>query len=93
AAFGDQRAKRAAHVGCAVTGGLGRRAQARAATDPNAHGGEFFAPRYMNTGPPVRRPILRRVGLDKAIDRLWALSERETGLPVEPAAVMGAARA
>ena len=35
----------------------------------------------------------RRVGLDKAIERLWAISERETGLTVEPAAVMGAASA
>lgn len=67
--------------------------QLRAATDPSARGGEFYAPRYMNTGPPVRRPILRKVGMDKAIDRLWAISERETGLTVEPAAVMGAATA
>jgi NAD(P)-dependent dehydrogenase (short-subunit alcohol dehydrogenase family) len=63
--------------------------QLRAATDPSAEGGQFYAPRYMNTGPPVRRPILRRIGLDKAIDRLWAISERETGLTVEPAAVLG----
>ena len=67
--------------------------QLRASTDPKARGGEFFAPRYMNTGPPVRRPILRRVGLDNAIERLWAISERETGLTVEPAAVMGRAAA
>lgn len=62
--------------------------QLRAATDPKARGGEFFAPRYMNTGPPVRRPVLRRIGLEKAIDRLWEISERETGLTVEPAAAM-----
>ncbi|MBU6337940.1 MAG: SDR family NAD(P)-dependent oxidoreductase, partial [Acidobacteria bacterium] len=67
--------------------------QLRAATDPNARGGAFYAPRYMNTGPPVRRPILRKVGMDKAIERLWEISERETGLTVEPAAVMGAATA
>ena len=67
--------------------------QLRAATDPAARGGEFYAPRYMNTGPPVRRPILRKVGMDKAIERLWEISERETGLTVEPAAVMGAATA
>lgn len=54
--------------------------QIRAATDPTAEGGEFFAPRFVNNGPPVRRPILRRVGLDRAIADLWLVSERETGL-------------
>lgn len=54
--------------------------QLRAATDPSARGGEMYAPRFMNSGPPVRRPILRRIGLDKAIDTLWEVSERETGI-------------
>ena len=62
--------------------------QLRAATDPNARGGEFYAPRFGNSGPAVRRPILRRLGMRRAIDRLWELSERETGLTVEPAAVL-----
>jgi NAD(P)-dependent dehydrogenase (short-subunit alcohol dehydrogenase family) len=31
--------------------------QLRAATDPLARGGEFYAPRYVNFGPPVRRPV------------------------------------
>lgn len=57
--------------------------QLRAATDPRARGGELYAPRFMNTGPPVRRPVLRRVGLDNGIAKLWAVSERETGLAMD----------
>lgn len=56
--------------------------QLRAATDPDAQGGQLYAPRYVNTGPPVRRPVLRRIGLDGAIDTLFAVSERETGVVV-----------
>lgn len=52
----------------------------RAATDPKARGGELYGPLFVNNGPPVRKPILRRVGLDDAIARLWAVSERETGV-------------
>jgi len=58
--------------------------QLRAATDPQAKGGQFYAPRFGNFGPPVRRPILRRIGLHKAIDRLWEVSEEETGIPLDP---------
>jgi NAD(P)-dependent dehydrogenase (short-subunit alcohol dehydrogenase family) len=61
----------------------GARPQLRAATDPDAKGGELYAPRFVNTGAPVRRPILRRVGMTRAIDRLWEVSERETGLRIE----------
>ena len=54
--------------------------QIRAATDPDASGGEFYAPRFVNNGAAVRRPVLRRFGLTAAIDTLWAVSERETGM-------------
>lgn len=57
--------------------------QLRAATDPYAKGGEFYGPRFFNFGPPVRLPVLRRLGLERAIERLWAVSERETGLAIE----------
>jgi NAD(P)-dependent dehydrogenase (short-subunit alcohol dehydrogenase family) len=57
--------------------------QLRAATDPAAKGGEFYGPRFINAGPPVRLPILRRIGLDAAIARLWEVSERETGLTID----------
>jgi NAD(P)-dependent dehydrogenase (short-subunit alcohol dehydrogenase family) len=57
--------------------------QLRAATDPGARGGEFYGPKWMNTGPPVRKPILRRIGIDSAIRKLWLVSERETGIALE----------
>ena len=53
--------------------------QLRAATDPAAKGGEFYAPRFVNTGAPVARPVLRP-GNDEAIATLWMVSERETGI-------------
>lgn len=59
--------------------------QLRAATDPRARGGEFYAPRFVNNGAPVRRPILRRLGLARAIDVLWEVSERETGIRLDVA--------
>ena len=58
----------------------GARPQLRAATDPRAKGGEMYAPRYGSNGPAVRRPILRRRGLQEQIDVLWQVSERETGI-------------
>ena len=61
----------------------GARPQLRAATDPGAKGGEFYVPRFFNNGPPVRRPILRRIGMDGAIARLWEVSEHETGLRID----------
>ena len=63
-----------------MTPAAGAMPQIRAATDPTAKGGQFFAPKFVNSGPPERRPILRRVGLDRAIADLWLVSERETGL-------------
>ena len=55
--------------------------QIRAATDPQAKGGEFYGPRFVNFGPAVRVPVLRP-GSDQAIRTLWAVSERETGVPL-----------
>jgi NAD(P)-dependent dehydrogenase (short-subunit alcohol dehydrogenase family) len=68
----------ARHTG--MTAAAGALPQLRAATDPRARGGELYAPRFMSAGAPVRRPVLRRVGLTRSIDRLWELSERETGV-------------
>jgi NAD(P)-dependent dehydrogenase (short-subunit alcohol dehydrogenase family) len=56
--------------------------QIRAATDPHAKGGELYAPRYGNFGPPVRRPLLRP-GTDRAIAILWLVSEHETGISMQ----------
>jgi NAD(P)-dependent dehydrogenase (short-subunit alcohol dehydrogenase family) len=66
-----------------MTPAAGALPQLRAATDPAARGGEFYAPRFGNSGPPVRRPILRRVGLARAIDTLWEVSERETRIRLD----------
>jgi NAD(P)-dependent dehydrogenase (short-subunit alcohol dehydrogenase family) len=63
--------------------GEGALSQLRAATDPAAKGGEFYGPLFVNNGPPVRKPILRRLGMGRAIERLWEVSERETGLKLE----------
>jgi NAD(P)-dependent dehydrogenase (short-subunit alcohol dehydrogenase family) len=57
--------------------------QLRAATDPDARGGEFYGPKWVNSGPPVRKPIFRRIGMDAAIRKLWQVSERETGIALE----------
>jgi hypothetical protein len=52
----------------------------RAANDPEAVGGTLYTPRWVNTGPPVRRPLLRRSRDPVAIEALWVVSERETGV-------------
>jgi NAD(P)-dependent dehydrogenase (short-subunit alcohol dehydrogenase family) len=64
--------------------GEGALSQLRAATDPGAKSGEFYGPLFVNSGPPVRKPILRRVGMSRAIEKLWQVSERETGLELRP---------
>jgi NAD(P)-dependent dehydrogenase (short-subunit alcohol dehydrogenase family) len=79
------RSQRFFHVLAARTGmspEAGARPQLRAATDPEARGGQFYVPRWFNAGPPVRRPVLRRIGMDRAIARLWEVSERETGVAI-----------
>jgi len=62
----------------------GALSQLRAATDPAAKGGEFYGPLWVNSGPPVRKPVLRRLGMDEAIAALWEVSERETGVAISP---------
>jgi NAD(P)-dependent dehydrogenase (short-subunit alcohol dehydrogenase family) len=52
----------------------------RAATDPNAVGGALYTPRWVNWGPPVRRPLFGRSRSRQAMDTLWEVSERETGI-------------
>jgi len=74
----------------AATGAL---PQLRAATDPTAKGGQFYAPRFVNFGAPVHRPVLRRIGLAKAIDTLWDVSQRETGTTLDVASALAESRA
>jgi NAD(P)-dependent dehydrogenase (short-subunit alcohol dehydrogenase family) len=58
--------------------------QLRAATDPNSKGGEFYGPRFMNNGRAVKLPVLRRLGIHEAIERLWSVSEELTGERILP---------
>jgi NAD(P)-dependent dehydrogenase (short-subunit alcohol dehydrogenase family) len=78
-----------------TTGGMappyGALSQLRAATDPDAKGGEFYGPLWVNSGPPVHKPILRRIDMSKGIKRLWEVSERETGEQLVIAAPAAAA--
>jgi NAD(P)-dependent dehydrogenase (short-subunit alcohol dehydrogenase family) len=62
--------------------------QLRAATDPAAQGGQFFGPRFVSNGPPVRVPVLRRWDLDRAVRTLWRVSERETGIGLDVATAL-----
>lgn len=63
--------------------------QLRAATDPRATGGELYGPRWGSRGRPVRGRVPKR-DLDRAIDELWAVSERETGVPIRITSATGA---
>ncbi|HSI79282.1 MAG TPA: SDR family NAD(P)-dependent oxidoreductase [Solirubrobacterales bacterium] len=61
----------------------GARSLLRAATDPGARSGELYGPLFVARGAPVRKPILRRPGLERSIARLWHASERETGVRID----------
>jgi NAD(P)-dependent dehydrogenase (short-subunit alcohol dehydrogenase family) len=63
----------------------GARPQLRAATDPEAKGGELYAPRYVNNGAAVRRPLVGRSHNREAMETLWEVSERETGIEFDVA--------
>ncbi|WP_084040187.1 oxidoreductase [Demequina sp. NBRC 110053] len=64
--------------------------QLRAATDPAARGGQLYAPRWVNAGDAVRRPLYRRIGLATSIDVLWRVSEDLTGVPMDIEAALPA---
>ena len=69
----------------------GAHSQLRAATDPDARSGELYAPRFVNFGPAVRRPLVGRSVDRRATRRLWIVSAREAGVNFEVAkAVAGA---
>lgn len=62
----------------------GALSQLRAATDPDARGGQLYGPLLAVTGPPVRRPLVRP-GTDEAVRRLWQVCEAETGVAMDVA--------
>ncbi|MEU4428040.1 oxidoreductase [Actinoplanes sp. NPDC024001] len=64
----------------------------RAATDPGAEGGTMYGPRWSSSGPPVRRRLIRP-GADAAIEALWTVSRRLTGLDVDVTRAVAVAEA
>ena len=76
----SQRFFRAAVQRYGLTPAQGALPLLRAATDPGAVGGALYTPRWVNWGPPVRRPLLRRTRNRDAMTTLWQVSERETGI-------------
>lgn len=58
----------------------GALSQLRAATDRSAQSGEFYGPRWMIFGPPVKHPVTPFSRQPGAMRKLWDLSERETGI-------------
>lgn len=66
--------------------------QLRAATDAAARGGELYAPRWVNFGPPGRRPMGGRSKKPGALRSLWDISERETGVGFDIGALTQKAR-
>ena len=76
------RSQRFFHAAVRRTGmspARGALAVLRAATDPNAEGGAFYAPRFVGWGSPVRRPLFRSTRNEHHMATLWQVSERETG--------------
>ena len=58
----------------------------RAATDPDAKGGEYYGPHLMVMGRPVRETPSRRARSAGDARRLWAVTEELAGLTVLPEA-------
>lgn len=58
----------------------------RAATDPNAKGGEYYGPHLLVMGRPVLETPSRRARNAGDARRLWAMSEELTGTTVLPEA-------
>jgi NAD(P)-dependent dehydrogenase (short-subunit alcohol dehydrogenase family) len=81
----SQRFFRAAVMRYGMTPAQGALPLLRAATDPSASGGSLYTPRWVNWGPPVRRPLVARSRSRRAMRTLWEVSERETGTRFEVA--------
>jgi NAD(P)-dependent dehydrogenase (short-subunit alcohol dehydrogenase family) len=65
----------------------GALSQLRAATDPEAGGGELYAPRWVNTGFPVRRPVTGWRNRPDDMETLWGVSEDATGIEFDIEAI------
>lgn len=76
----------AAHTG--MTPRRGALPQLRAATDHAALGGQLYAPRFVNFGSAVRRPLVGRSRRQAWIDTLFEVSHGETGIEMDVASVV-----
>ncbi|MEA2002537.1 MAG: oxidoreductase [Actinomycetota bacterium] len=65
--------------------------QLRAATDPSASGGELYAPRFVNSGAAVKRPVTSWANKPESGRALWDISEAATRISFD-VATMGQAR-
>jgi NAD(P)-dependent dehydrogenase (short-subunit alcohol dehydrogenase family) len=66
-----------------MTAERGALSQLRAATDRTIPSGNLVAPRFGNFGSPVLGPLMRSSTDETAIDTLWTVSERETGIALD----------
>lgn len=66
--------------------------QLRAATDPAARGGDLYAPRWVAAGAPIRLRLRGRSLDPRRSSLLWEVSERETGVVFDVAALVRQAR-
>ncbi len=83
-AAGAARGGRSIHRVTQLTGmstKRGARPQIRAAVDPNARGGEMYAPLFGSFGPAVARRY-RTKDIEDAVANLWQLSEEQTGVKI-----------
>ena len=71
-----------------MTAARGALSLLRAATDPDASGGQLYAPRFVNNGAAVRRPLVGRSLDSQSIDTLFEVSRRETGVHLDVAAAL-----
>ena len=67
-----------------MTQEMGARVVIRAATDPSASGGDFFAPRWYVAGAADRRPLMPWTRRSATNRTLWEVSERLTGVRFLP---------
>ncbi len=61
--------------------------QLRAATDPEAGGGELYAPRWVNSGSPVRRPVTGLRNRPGDMQTLWNVSENAAHIEFDVEAI------
>jgi NAD(P)-dependent dehydrogenase (short-subunit alcohol dehydrogenase family) len=87
--------QRITHGGARITGMSpedGTLSLLRAATEPDPHPGAIYGPMWGTFGPPVRRPLLAGAWRRDAAQRLWEMSERETGERFDVEALVREAR-